>query len=122
MVAFVLVLLAIAMITTVSMLATRVQIKTAESQQRMTQLAEAAYRGLQPVYDEAKQCWKKNISDQALSNKQDTQLTFTGNDKTFTVDVQTADWTVSAETDTSESDSSEAGTTVSSTYHIYLDK
>ena len=96
MVAFVLVLLAIAMITTVTMLATRIQKQTKDSQQRMTQLAEAAYQQLQPVYNETEQSWKIQIPAAAVSNE-------------FDVDVKTADWTVSVASDSA----------VQTTYHIY---
>ena len=115
MVAFVLVLLAIAMITTVTMLATRVQKQTKDSQQRMTQLAEAAYRQLQPVYDETEQCWKTGVSEAVITNESaPTQLKFTGNGMEFDVNVRTADWVVSAEAEPSES-----GTVIHTTYHIY---
>ncbi len=115
MVAFVLVLLAIAMITTVTMLATRVQKQTKDSQQRMTQLAEAAYRQLQPVYDETEQCWKTGVSEAVLTNESaPTQLKFTGNGMEFDVNVRTADWVVSA-----ESEPAESGTVIHTTYHIY---
>ena len=115
MVAFVLVLLAIAMITTVTMLATRVQKQTKDSQQRMTQLAEAAYRQLQPVYDETEQCWKTGVSEAVLTNESaPTQLKFTGNGMEFDVNVRTADWVVSA-----ESEPAESGTVIHTMYHIY---
>ena len=111
MVAFVLVLLAIAMITTVTMLATRIQKQTKDSQQRMTQLAEAAYQQLQPVYNETEQSWKIQIPAAAVSNESAaTQLKFTGNGIEFDVDVKTADWTVSVASDSA----------VQTTYHIYL--
>lgn len=110
MVAFVLVLLAIAMITTVTMLATRIQKQTKDSQQRMTQLAEAAYQQLQPVYNEPEQSWKIQIPAAAVSNESAaTQLKFTGNGMEFDVDVKTADWTVSVASDSA----------VQTTYHIY---
>ncbi len=111
MVAFVLVLLAIGMITTVTMFATRIQQQTKDSQQRMTQLAEAAYQQLQPVYDEREQNWKTDLSQPAaLSNESaTTQLKFTGNGMEFDVDVKTADWTVSAASDSA----------IQTTYHIY---
>lgn len=120
MVAFVLVLLAIAMITTVTMLATRVQKQTKDSQQRMTQLAEAAYRQLQPVYDETEQCWKTGVSEAVLTNESaPTQLKFTGNGMEFDVNVRTADWVVSAEAEPSETEPAESGTVIHTTYHIY---
>ena len=120
MVAFVLVLLAIAMITTVTMLATRVQKQTKDSQQRMTQLAEAAYRQLQPVYDETEQCWKTGVSEAVLTNESaPTQLKFTGNGMEFDVNVRTADWVVSAENEPAEAEPSEAGSVIHTTYHIY---
>ena len=111
MIAFVLVLLAIAMITTVTMLATRIQKQTKDSQQRMTQLAEAAYQQLQPVYDETDQNWKTDISQPAaiINESAVTPLKFTGNGMEFDVDVKTADWTVSAVSDSA----------VQTTYHIY---
>lgn len=110
MVAFVLVLLAIGMITTVTMLATRIQKQTKDSQQRMTQLAEAAYQQLQPVYNETEQSWKTQIPAAAVSNESAvTQLKFTGNGMEFDVDVKTADWTVSAVSDSA----------IQTTYHIY---
>ncbi len=120
MVAFVLVLLAIAMITTVTMMATRVQKQTKDSQQRMTQLAEAAYRQLQPVYDETEQCWKTGVFEAVLTNESaPTQLKFTGNGMEFDVNVRTADWGVSAEAEPSEAEPSEAGSVIHTTYHIY---
>lgn len=110
MVAFVLVLLAIGMITTVTMLATRIQKQTKDSQQRMTQLAEAAYQQLQPVYNETEQSWKIQIPVATVSNESAaTQLKFTGNGIEFDVDVKTADWTVSVASDS----------VVQTTYHIY---
>ena len=120
MVAFVLVLLAIAMITTVTMMATRVQKQTKDSQQRMTQLAEAAYRQLQPVYDETEQCWKTGVSEAVLTNESaPTQLKFTGNGMEFDVNVRTADWVVSAEAEPSEAEPAESGSVIHTTYHIY---
>lgn len=110
MVAFVLVLLAIGMITTVTMLAGRIQKQTKESQQRMTQLAESAYHELQPVYDPAEKRWKTQIPAAEISNESTVMpLTFTGNGMTFHVDVQTADWIVSAVSDAA----------IQTTYHIY---
>lgn len=97
MVAFVLVLLAIAMITTAASMATKIQKNTQENQTRAAYLAELAYQKLQPNYDETEKRWKIAIPSSELSNiSAATQLHFTGNGTSFAVDVKTADWTVEA--------------------------
>lgn len=98
MVAFVLVLLAIAMITTATTMATKIQKKTQENQNRTAYLAELAYQKLQPNYDETEKRWKISIPSSELSNiSAATKLHFTGNGTSFDVDVKTADWTVSSD-------------------------
>lgn len=112
MVAFVLVLLAIAMITTATTMATKIQKKTQENQNRTAYLAELAYQKLQPNYDETEKRWKISIPSSELSNiSAATKLHFTGNGTSFDVDVKTADWTVEADL--------ESGEKIRTEYNIY---
>lgn len=104
MVAFVLVLLAIAMITTAASLATKIQKNAQENQRRTTLLAERAYEKIKPTYDSAAQSWHIGIDPSELSNQSTVELNFSK----FTLSVQTADWTVST-TDGA----------IHTTYHIY---
>ena len=92
MVAFVLVLLAIAMMTTVTVLATRIQKQTALRSQQTAKLSEAAYEKLQPAYDETTKSWSMDVPQTELSGTAETQLNFTGASGSFSIDVQTADW------------------------------
>lgn len=108
MVAFVLVLLAIAMITTASTMATKIQKSTQESQQRTALLAEQAYQRLKPTYNENEKCWKIAIPSFELSNESaTTKLQFIGNGTSFDVDVKTVEWTVTSEA------------SIQAKYHIY---
>ncbi len=94
MVAFVLVLMAIAMITTVTLLASRIQKQSDRRQQQTTQISEAAYRSLQQSFDDTKGEWSSSFLEDKLSNSSNQTLRFVCGTKSFSLDVTTADWTV----------------------------
>ena len=101
MVAFVLVLLAIAMITTAATMATKIQKNTQESQKKTALMTELAYQALTPSYDKTENRWKIaipstawcNVSNESLTT---TRLTFAGEGESFQLDVKTAELHVSS--------------------------